>query len=305
MKSRGYKDGDHSRIMNFLREIYKINKNQHCWLPQRWEYAEYLVNPLYIERGHSSWEKFIRIWEEAGGIVGIAHKEDTCNAYLQIRPGYRNIEKKMVKWVEANIYEITETETGDKRKTVIWLNESDSYRKNLLADIGFEKGDTGNYLNIQKLDKEYRPDLSEGYSFLSMDQGLDLLKRYKVIYKSFHPESDELQEVPGHFLKMIKAPMYRPDLDIVVADIDGSFASSCIIWYDEELNIGMFEPVGTHPDYLRKGLGRAVLIEGLRRLKEMGAERAFVEAYGDKKYDFYKSVGFESYDIDYPFTIIK
>ncbi|MFW5873500.1 MAG: GNAT family N-acetyltransferase [Bacillota bacterium] len=229
IRSRSYKEGDYRRVMNFLREIYKINKNQHCWLPSRWEYAEYLVNPLYIERGYSSWEEFIRIWEAGGEIVAVAHKEDICNAFLQVRPGYRNLEEDMVNWVEDNIYEIIDAETGRERKTVIWVNESDSYRKNLLAEFGFE----------------------------------------------------------------------------VVESEDGSWAASCIIWYDQELKIGMFEPVGTHPDYLRKGLGRAVILEGLRRLKALGSERAYVEAYGDKRYAFYKSAGFESFDIDYPFTKIK
>ena len=304
IRSRDYTEGDYKKIIDFLREIYKINKNQHCWLPSRWEYAEHLVNPLYIERGYSSWEKFIRIWEARGEIVAVAHKEDTCNAFLQVRPDYRNLEEEMINWVEDNIYEVIETETGEERKSVIWVNESDSYRKNLVADFGFEKGDTGCYLNMQKLDEEYRPDLPEGYS-IGGDQELNLLKRYNVIHKSFHPESDNLKEVPGHFLKMLEAPMYRPDLDIVIESKDGAFASSCIIWYDQVLKIGMFEPVGTHPDYLRRGLGREVIIEGLRRLKELGAERAYVEAYGDKRYGFYKSAGFESQDIDYPFIKVK
>lgn len=40
--------------------------------------------------------------------------------------------------------------------------------------------------------------------------------------------------------------------------------------------IGLFEPVRTHPDFQGKGLGKAVMTEGLRRMKAAGMKRAIV-----------------------------
>ncbi len=40
--------------------------------------------------------------------------------------------------------------------------------------------------------------------------------------------------------------------------------------------VGLFEPVDTHPDFQRKGLGKAVMAEGMRRMKAAGMRRAIV-----------------------------
>ncbi len=297
IKARMYTDNDYRKIMDFLKGMYAVNENQHCWLPQRWEYAEHLVNPLFMERGDANWEQFIRIWEENDKIVGIVHPEETCNVFLQIRPGYRKLEPEMIAWAEANI---AKPDDGNNKKIVIWVNESDSYRKDLLKERDYHKEEVCSYLNVQNLDKEYLPELPEGYRFISMDDNIDLVKRYNVINKAFQPEDDFKENIPDSFLQMINAPMFRPDLDIVVGYKDRSYAAAGTVWYDEDNKIGMFEPMGTHPDHVRKGLGRAILLEGLRRLKKIGAKKAYVESYGDSRYAFYKSAGFKAFDKDYP-----
>jgi predicted acetyltransferase len=57
---------------------------------------------------------------------------------------------------------------------------------------------------------------------------------------------------------------------------DGRGASACTIWFDGVNGVGLFEPVGTHPDFQGKGLGKAVMAEGLRRMKAAGMTRAIV-----------------------------
>jgi len=59
--------------------------------------------------------------------------------------------------------------------------------------------------------------------------------------------------------------------------------------------IGHFEPVGTHPDFQRKGLGKSLLFEGLRRLKSEGMDAADVctNHDNDAAIRLYESVGFQ------------
>ena len=79
---------------------------------------------------------------------------------------------------------------------------------------------------------------------------------------------------------------------------DGSFASYCLVWFDAANRQGLFEPVGTHPDHQRRGLGKAVLAEGLRRLKALGALSAFVNSHLSNVASnmLYESVGFRLVD---------
>ncbi len=57
---------------------------------------------------------------------------------------------------------------------------------------------------------------------------------------------------------------------------DGRGASACTIWFDTVNAVGLFEPVATHPDFQGKGLGKAVMAEGMRRMKAAGMRRAVV-----------------------------
>jgi len=69
---------------------------------------------------------------------------------------------------------------------------------------------------------------------------------------------------------------------------DGEFASFAGTWYIAENRIAYIEPVATDPDHRRKGLGTAVVLEGLRRAAKLGATVAHVGS----DQPFYRSMGF-------------
>jgi ribosomal protein S18 acetylase RimI-like enzyme len=89
------------------------------------------------------------------------------------------------------------------------------------------------------------------------------------------------------------AATYRPEFDLVVVAPDESFAAFCIVWFDEVNRLGVFEPVGTHSAHRRRGLGTAILTEGMRRLHALGATTAFVAslATAEPANRLYDSVG--------------
>jgi ribosomal protein S18 acetylase RimI-like enzyme len=98
------------------------------------------------------------------------------------------------------------------------------------------------------------------------------------------------------YRRVTQAWPYRTDLDCVVEAPDGSFAAYVLCWYDDVNGVGEFEPVGTHPDYRRRGLGAAVCRYALIRLREEGARQAIVYAGGrdedERSRALYESVGF-------------
>lgn len=295
MKQRPYND-DYNKIMDFLREIYLEKDTQYCWLPQRWEYAEHFIKYLNIERGGEDWQKSIGLWEQDGRIVGICNGEEGFNAYLQVRPGFDRLTDEMLDFAEETIASVN---PDGKKNLAVWSTESNSYLNERLTSRGYTRGEDGSYFNSRNLDKDYVPELPEGYSFTDATEVKDALARYRVVNRAFNPDAEIPQVLPGSFLKMEKAPLFRPDLEIMIQYQDGTLVSFCVVWYDEGTGTAMFEPVGTHPDYQRLGLGRAMLLEGLRRLKAIGAKCAYVESYGDDRKAFYNSAGFETFDEDW------
>jgi len=72
------------------------------------------------------------------------------------------------------------------------------------------------------------------------------------------------------------APSFRKDLNIVVEASDGHFVSYAGTWFEATNRYAYVEPVATDPDYRRRGLGRAAVLEGIRRCAELGATVAYV-----------------------------
>ena len=60
---------------------------------------------------------------------------------------------------------------------------------------------------------------------------------------------------------------------------------------DDVTRAGAFEPVGTHPDHQRRGLGRALPADGMRRMRALGATPATVGSGATGPCAFYESLG--------------
>jgi ribosomal protein S18 acetylase RimI-like enzyme len=102
----------------------------------------------------------------------------------------------------------------------------------------------------------------------------------------------------ARYRAFMSSPGYVPDHDLVAVAPDGRVAAFAIVWTDDVLRIGQFEPVGTDPDFVRRGLGRAVMGAGLARLAAEGMTHARVMTNGENiaAIGLYESCGFEIID---------
>lgn len=78
----------------------------------------------------------------------------------------------------------------------------------------------------------------------------------------------------------MRTPEYNPELDLVAVAPDGALAAYCFCQISQQANArtgrneGYTDPIVTHPRFQRRGLARALLLTGLRRLKQKGVEFA-------------------------------
>jgi GNAT superfamily N-acetyltransferase len=89
--------------------------------------------------------------------------------------------------------------------------------------------------------------------------------------------------------KMFDTPKARRDLKIAVKAPSGDFVAFCGMFYESSGRFAYVEPVATDPDYRRLGLGKAAVLEGIRRCRDLGAEVAYVGS----NLPFYLSFGFK------------
>jgi mycothiol synthase len=127
-----------------------------------------------------------------------------------------------------------------------------------------------------------------------LGDGLELLERCYASGLGFH-EGDiriavENREDPTWYRNIQTAPSYRRDLDLVAIAPDGEIAAFCTVWFDDVTRSAIFEPVATVPRHQRRGLGKSVMTEGLRRLQRLGATLVFVSGYSPAANALYQSV---------------
>ncbi len=146
--------------------------------------------------------------------------------------------------------------------------------------------------------------MPSGYSVRSLGDKEELPARTLVSWRAFHPDApDSDYEGWDWYLNIQRAPLYRRDLDIVAVAPGGELAYFCTVWFDDVTRTGAFEPVGTAPNHQQRGLGKAVMVEGLNRLKHLGATLATVSSFTPPAHALYSSMGFTDYSLLEPWRV--
>jgi ribosomal protein S18 acetylase RimI-like enzyme len=81
-------------------------------------------------------------------------------------------------------------------------------------------------------------------------------------------------------LAIMNTSEYDPSLDLVAVAPDGTIAAYCTCSVNETNKEGSTDPVATHPQFQRMGLARALLLTGMKILKERGMETACLGTSG-------------------------
>jgi mycothiol synthase len=297
---RGYQtEEDYWRIRPFLREVFQLNGLRgYSWHVARWDYWHW---PGVESWGDGLLVGRVFIWEMPDGqIAAVLNPESHGHAFLQVHPGLRtrDLEEEMLDVAEQ--YLATPGPNGQRRLTV-WADGQDTVRRALLQQRGYVKGDWPEHQHRRTL-SEPIPDVpvAEGFIVRSLGGVDELPARAWSSWKAFHPQApdEEYANVGWRwYLDIQRCPLYRRDLDIVAVTPNGDLASFCTVWYDDVTRSAYFEPVGTYTSYQRRGLGRAVMTEGLRRLQRMGALVAFVGGYSPEANALYTAVMGPEHDL--------
>lgn len=307
LKIRPYhNEEDYWKMRQFLREVMLLNDlHQYSWHVARLDYWWWFIQPD-IEKIDLSSSMFF--WEtETGELAAILNPEGKGQAYLQIHPKHRTPELEEAMIVTAETHFKHPNREG-RQRVLVFADSKDATRHNILKRRGYQKverPETNETIHLFSLDQEIpHMDTPEGYTIRALGHGLELLERCYASGLGFHDDdiqtARENRDDPSWYHHIQSAPLYRRDLDLVAVANDGSIASFCTVWFDDVTRTAYFEPVATVPKHQRHGLGKAVLTEGLKRLKTMGAKLATVGGYSDAANGLYFSVFGKEYDLLQP-----
>lgn len=291
--SRPFRDeDDYARMGQLLVKIYGLDGPVYCTIGDLDWWRSTNDDPQAIRHA--------QLWvDERGEVVGIAWPDDG-QVDLITRPDYRRLEEEMLLWAEKEGC-ARFGDPGVTRSLIFWASESDDDRQYVLRRWGYECGEK--YLAFRKrrlADPIPEPIVPPGYALRSFGGEREIEARIAVHRDAFHPS----RMTTDKHRRVMRSLAYRQDLDLVVVAPDGAFAAFCILWHDEANRMGIFEPVGCALAHRRRGLARALLCEGMRRLEGLGAEVAHVLSWGEDGPValLYESVGLRVVDRHYQWT---
>jgi mycothiol synthase len=286
-------EDDFWRMRQFLRQVFMLNQRlERSWHVARLDYARY-HSILNLTQLHM--EDLVSLWEADGEMVAFLMPDGgPGEAHFCVHPQLRTreLEQEMLLVAEQRL---PSTEEDGSRRLVVWAPQADALRQELLVRRGYRKEDWSETQWYRDLEGEIpAAPVQPGYTIRPLGVGLELLERCYASGLGFH-EGDiaiavDNRNDPTWYRNIQTAPLYRRDLDLVAVAPDGDIAAFCTIWLDDVTRSAYFEPVATVPAHQRRGLGRALLTEGQRRLQCMGATRAFVSGYDVAPNALYRSV---------------
>ncbi len=298
---------DYMRIQEFLIETFTLYQRPFNWLIDCWNFCRYVVVPIHTyyniryfgvpTRPHKpfrdelpGWEATIGIWEnERGEIVGVVHSEneEPGEAWFQIHPEYTSLYPEMLDYAEETLAD----RVNDIGFVKAYINAGTEL-ESIAQARGYRKlnesmGHSEYVIDVNTLPPTQLP---EGFVIKSVLEEDNVEKRSAVKALAFGGGYAPSDWAPASvYQKVQNAPDYRKDLDLFIVSPEGEYISFCTIWIDEKNKYGVFEPVGTHVEYQKQGFGRALLMEGFRRMAQHGATRSYM----DSNNGFYRKIGFK------------
>ena len=230
-------------------------------------------------------DRDLRLWfGPDGALGGFAWFDPQMWGDIQCDPDADRaaLEPQMLDWLEAR--------SEGSKELVVGGFDGDAVRVALLTERGYRRGEDGTRHMLCALDSEpEQVPLPAGYSLRATREG-DLAGQAQVIARAF-----EIEPRPVDVYRLIRSgPQYRNALDRVAISPAGQPAAFCIGWLDDDLRVGLLEPVGCDPDHRRRGLTRAVVLEVLRQQRALGATASVVcpESMNAPAERLYKNCGF-------------
>ena len=228
-----------------------------------------------------STDDVVHVWTDAGSVVAFGLLWPQWGAFdLGVQPhlpdaDYDVVVRELAASASRDGRVETEVYSGDKRLA------------RLVPSMGFVKVGEPFALTSQPVDGQRSMDL-DGYTVRSAT----LADAERI--RDAHGSAFSSSWTPEAYRGYMETPPYEPRFEIIAVGSDGVVAGFAVVWLDRVNKIGYFEPVGTHADHQRRGVGSAVLASGMDLMYAEGMVRASVLHDSDSSANaaFYASCGF-------------
>jgi RNA polymerase sigma factor (sigma-70 family) len=268
-----------SRNASFQRDIQTMIELVKARTPQRVDDYPSVIDLREIS-GVTETANNTRLWESRDGellaFAIVNPRYSKVDIELKVPLAYEEIMAEIVDWATTRM-----REAGLKTLRTSCRNDN-KQRIALLTEHGFVPEPAGT-LHLQRslLLPIPEPQLPFGFSVRPVAGEEEVEKLVKLHRAAFGTENMTVD----YRLAMMRVPDYDRSLDLVALTADGELAAFCVGTIPAQENAltghknGWLDPIGTHPQFQRRGLARALLLTGLHLLKQRGMENAMTNTW--------------------------
>lgn len=203
-----------------------------------------------------------------GRPVGLVLRDRT-EVIVQADTTHADGRRELLDWAEAAV-------RAEESEMFVTVPGADEDLIRLVRARGYELSDRYGFELVYELASEPpEPALPPGFEMISLTPGLT--ERYVALHRAAWARPQRPSTYDRQQQDVVAAmPDFRYELVPIVASRDGRLAAYCISWWDPRSSSVEIEPLGTHPDFRRLGLGLAIVHEVFRRSYALGAKYVLV-----------------------------
>lgn len=202
-------------------------------------------------------------------LIGVALR-DGSDLVVQTDGAHTNDRGELLDWAETRIRQNSDPEM------FVWVPSDDHDLRQLAVSRGYEPTEQYGYELVHDLGAEPdTPDLPRGFEIISLTPALT--EAYVALHRAAWARPNAPSSYDRRLHDIVTAmPDFRYDLVPIVKAPDGALAAYCMSWWDPRSASVEIEPLGTHPDYRRLGLARAIVRDVARRARKLHARYVLV-----------------------------
>ena len=281
---------DFENVRAFVIEAFQAARPHMNWIPTRVENVAF--GPCGAEYSKEE-DEYLRQWFVDDRILAFTMVKPSGECWINVHPETTTHVEELVEAVEQQFVQM-KTGSDERPKIEIFVPDSFKELEYILRKRGYSVAGLEGWIRERPLGLP-PPDyeLPDGYTIRHVDIEKDF-EEYRRVQGAVFRHCGSM--TPSLAKRYSTASFYNAELDLVAVAPDGHFAAFCTVRVDPVSKMTEFEPVGTHPDYRKLGLARAVICEGLKRLEKYSPSNVSIPGAAptpaaDRLYD---SLGFAS-----------
>lgn len=228
------------------------------------------------------YDDHVSYWAQPGeGVLVIDARTKEISAFTRTSGGQRSL----IEWAQRRL---------DGRGRVAYVADSDIELSSYLEQRSYGISHTNRLYHWDLTTADIpSPDLPEGWDLRTLAGEPEVDGRRAAWHAAFRSTLEPGLQLE-RYQRFMGSPVYEGHRDLVAVAPNGRIASF-VVWWPDESGIAQIEPFGTHPDFQRRSVGKALMYFGLRRMRESGMRlvRVITDEPRVDATAFYEAVGFD------------